>query len=312
MLGFIFISIILKEQYFFSHGKLLLTAEYFVLDGAKALAIPTKLGQDFSVKTLEDNLSTIHWKTYREGSLWLEAIIDYRTMSVVKANLVDAANFILKIFKTLKELQSPIFNTNSYELSCNVQFPENFGLGSSSTLMTNVANWAQVDAYELNDKALGGSGYDIAVAKKGHPLFYTRLKDHKIVERIHFNPSFKEDLLFIHLNKKQDSREGISMYRSLPKDNALIQEFSTLTDEVAKVQDLGKFSLLMMQHEELMSNFLKIQTVKEKYFSDAPVFFKSLGAWGGDFILTTKFSDYKSYFRHKGFSNFYQYEDLIY
>ena len=30
---------------FYSHGKLLLTAEYAVLEGVKALAIPTKRGQ---------------------------------------------------------------------------------------------------------------------------------------------------------------------------------------------------------------------------------------------------------------------------
>ena len=38
---------------FYSHGKLLLTAEYVVLDGAKALALPTKYGQSLTVKTIE-------------------------------------------------------------------------------------------------------------------------------------------------------------------------------------------------------------------------------------------------------------------
>lgn len=61
-----------------------------------------------------------------------------------------------------------------------------------------------------------------------------------------------------------------------------------------------------------MSNFLKISTVKEKYFKNAPSFFKSLGAWGGDFILTTKFCDYENYFLHNGFPNFFSYDELIY
>jgi mevalonate kinase len=34
---------------FYSHGKLLITSEYAVLDGAKALALPTRLGQKLSV-----------------------------------------------------------------------------------------------------------------------------------------------------------------------------------------------------------------------------------------------------------------------
>ena len=34
------------KKSFFSHGKLLLTGEYLVLDGSKALAIPTQKGQE--------------------------------------------------------------------------------------------------------------------------------------------------------------------------------------------------------------------------------------------------------------------------
>ena len=41
------------EQNFYSNGKLLLTAEYLVLDGAKALALPTKFGQDLEVKKID-------------------------------------------------------------------------------------------------------------------------------------------------------------------------------------------------------------------------------------------------------------------
>ena len=40
-------------QKFYSHGKLLITSEYAVLDGAKALAVPTKLGQSLKVKSIE-------------------------------------------------------------------------------------------------------------------------------------------------------------------------------------------------------------------------------------------------------------------
>ncbi len=35
---------------FRSNGKLLLTAEYLVLDGARAIALPTKLGQSLTVE----------------------------------------------------------------------------------------------------------------------------------------------------------------------------------------------------------------------------------------------------------------------
>ena len=37
---------------FYSHGKLLLTGEYLVLDGALALAVPCKLGQSLTVRSI--------------------------------------------------------------------------------------------------------------------------------------------------------------------------------------------------------------------------------------------------------------------
>ncbi|OPC01227.1 30S ribosomal protein S6 [Elizabethkingia ursingii] len=303
----------MDKQHFFSHGKLLLTSEYFVLDGAKALAIPTKLGQDLSAEIITDHKSQIHWETYREGQLWLKTCIDYNNLSILETNIESASDFILKIFKTLKDLNSVKLSGNdSYKLKSNVQFPENFGLGSSSTLMNNVAEWGDVDAFVLNDIALGGSGYDIAVAKAGAPIIYTRNAGKKTVETVNYSPSFKDQLLFVHLNKKQDSREGITMYRQMEKSQDLICYFSKLTEEILESDNLEKFSLIMEEHEKTMSIFLKIPTVKEKYFENAPSFFKSLGAWGGDFILTSKFRDYESYFLHNGFPNFFSYDELIF
>lgn len=303
----------MDKQHFFSHGKLLLTSEYVVLDGAKALAIPTKPGQDLSAEKIDDHRSLIHWETYREGKLWLKTCIDYKNLFVTETNIANASAFILKIFSTLKDMGSESLEADySYILKSNVQFPENFGLGSSSTLMNNIANWGNVDAFALNDIALGGSGYDIAVAKAGAPIIYTRNGGNKTVETVNYSPSFKDQLLFVHLNKKQDSREGITMYKQMEKSQDLIHYFSELTDEILISENLENFSLIMEDHEKTMSIFLKIPTVKEKYFKNAPSFFKSLGAWGGDFILTTKFCDYENYFLHNGFPNFFSYDELIY
>ncbi|MCT3815627.1 30S ribosomal protein S6 [Elizabethkingia anophelis] len=283
------------------------------MDGAKALAIPTKPGQDLSAEKIDDHRSLIYWETYREGKLWLKTCIDYKNLFVTETNIANASAFILKIFSTLKDMRSESLEADySYILKSNVQFPENFGLGSSSTLMNNIANWGNVDAFALNDIALGGSGYDIAVAKAGAPIIYIRNRGNKTVETVNYSPSFKDQLLFVHLNKKQDSREGITMYKQMEKSQDLIHYFSKLTDEILISGNLENFSLIMEDHEKTMSNFLKIPTVKEKYFKNAPSFFKSLGAWGGDFILTTKFCDYENYFLHNGFPNFFSYDELIY
>ena len=41
-----------NPKYFYSPGKLLLTGEYVVLDGAKSLAIPTIFGQSLNITSI--------------------------------------------------------------------------------------------------------------------------------------------------------------------------------------------------------------------------------------------------------------------
>lgn len=296
----------------FSHGKLLLTSEYVVLDGALALALPTKWGQEFLVSEHSDGKSLINWTALHQGKFWLNATIDYQNGQVVSTNIPESAAFILKVLMKVKELSVfQLKDDSSYSIKTDLQFPANFGLGSSSTLMNNLAQWAEIDAFELNETCLGGSGYDIAVAQERSAILYQNQPE-RVVHKIDFNPFFKNDLIFIHLNQKQNSREGINLYRSKEKSPQLIEEFSDITKRVLQVQTLEEFSELMMLHEKKLSEFLGIKTVKEKYFETCPSFVKSLGAWGGDFVMSSKFSGYENYFSGKGFSSVFSYEDLIY
>ena len=59
-------------NHFYSNGKLLLTGEYFVLDGAKSLAVPTNCGQDLTVEPIKE--SQLIRKSYSNtGECWLSA-----------------------------------------------------------------------------------------------------------------------------------------------------------------------------------------------------------------------------------------------
>lgn len=297
----------------FSPGKLLLTSEYLVLDGALALAIPTKVGQNLIFDEVEDENSIIIWEAFHQDKPWLYIKINYENWEILETNLPKEAAFILNVLKIVQQLSNSKFNSNSsYHLRTNLQFPANFGLGSSSTLMNNLANWAEIDAFVLNDHCLGGSGYDIAIAKVNTPiLFHIKKNLKREFEVIDFNPDFQDELIFVHLNQKQDSREGISLYKSKIKSETLINQFSNITQEVFSANNLEDFSSLMILHEQLLSNFLEIPTTKEKFFQDCPVFIKSLGAWGGDFILTAKFSGFENYFKTKGFPTIFNWKDLI-
>ncbi len=296
----------------FSPGKLLLTSEYFVLDGALALAVPTKLGQEFFFEEIANQQSLIVWEAFHQNKLWLKAIINYSTWRVLETNIPNSTEFIVKVLKNVQNLSNTKFqDTVSYFLKTNLQFPSDYGLGSSSTLMNNLAMWSSIDAFKLNDLSLGGSGYDVAVAKENSAILFQIKNQQRISQTIDFKPPFKDELIFIHLNQKQDSREGIRLYKSKEKSEDLILYLSELTQNVLRTETLTEFSELMEAHEEKLAQFLDIETVKNKFFKDCPSFVKSLGAWGGDFVMSSKFDGYKEYFASKGFFNAFDYSSLI-
>jgi mevalonate kinase len=295
----------------FSPGKLMLTSEYFAMDGALVLAVPTKLGQEFSFEEKDDEKSLIFWEAYHQNKLWLKAVIDYQNWQILETNIPSSAEFILKTLKNVQALSTIKFKNNfTYHLKTNLQFPADYGLGSSSTLMTNLAEWAQIDPFHLNKISLGGSGYDIAVAKEKSAVLFQSVPEIKY-EKVNFDPPFKNELIFIHLNQKQDSREGINLYKSKTKSQKLVDEFSNLTRNILLCNELKNFSRLMLIHEQRISDFLEIPTVKERLFADCPIFIKSLGAWGGDFVMSSKFEGFKDYFWGKGFRTIFEYSDLI-
>lgn len=295
----------------YSPGKLMLTSEYFAVDGALVLAVPTKLGQEFFFEEKQDGKSIIFWEAYHQDKLWLKAVIDYKTWQIIETNINQSAEFILKTLKNVQSLSETKFkSTDTYHLKTNLQFPSDYGLGSSSTLMNNLAEWSETEPFHLNSISLGGSGYDIAVAHaRSAVLFQNKPEIH--FEKINFNPKFKNELIFIHLNQKQDSREAIQLYRSKIKSQIMVDEFSNLTRNILLCDELENFSELMMIHEQKISDFIEIPTVKSRFFSDCPSFVKSLGAWGGDFVMSSKFVGFKDYFWGKGFTTIFEWDNII-
>jgi len=296
----------------FSPGKLMLTSEYFAMDGALVLAVPTRLGQEFSFKELQEGQSLIFWEAFHQGRLWLKAVISYQSWEVLETNIPSGADFIANTLKNVQTLSSVKFKSNTnYHLTTNLQFPADYGLGSSSTLMNNLAVWAEIDPFCLNTISLGGSGYDIAVAKEKSAVLYQSVPEIRY-EKVDFDPPFKNELIFIHLNQKQDSREGIRLYRSKNKSQKHVDEFSDITRNILLCNELENFSRLMLIHEQKISDFLEIPTVRARFFADCPVFIKSLGAWGGDFVMSSKFDGFRDYFWGKGFNTIFNYSDLVY
>ncbi len=59
-----------------------------------------------------------------------------------------------------------------YDVITSLTFPRQWGLGTSSTLINNIASWFHIDAFTLLNNSFGGSGYDIACAKNNTPIIY--------------------------------------------------------------------------------------------------------------------------------------------
>ena len=295
----------MKTSYY-SHGKLLLSGEYAVLDGARALALPTRPGQWLEVS--EDRGQGLSWTSLdADGTPWLEARFEPEALAQAPGPgpfPTDPAARLLRILQTAVSLQPAFLHkTRGRRVITRLEFPRQWGLGSSSTLLANLAEWAETDPYALLDRTLGGSGYDLACAAADHPIYYQRTAPHQPrVEAAPFDPPFAESLWFVYLNVKQDSREGIERYRRLQSvPESLLAEISALGGHLATAATLPAFREALDRHEALISGLLGLPTVKKRLFPDYAGSLKSLGAWGGDFILAAGDSDTPHYFREKGY-----------
>ena len=299
---------------FYSNGKLLLTGEYAVLDGALSLAVPTTFGQ--SLKVGEINSPQIVWQSIDEkGIVWFETTFVLETLLSEngKPSKDRVAETLTKVLKEAKKMNPDFLKEKKgHKVETSLDFPRDWGLGSSSTLINNIAQWAEVDAFQLLWNAFSGSGYDIACAQHDTPILY-RLKNGKpMVEPIDFNPPFTDSLYFIHLDKKQNSREGIARYRKMEFDmQKLIHEISEITENVIACSSLSDFEELLSEHEQLISNTLQLPTIKESLFPNYNGAIKSLGAWGGDFIMATGKEDTPKYFEEKGYETVLPYSKMV-
>lgn len=299
-------------QTFYSNGKLLITGEYAVLDGALALAVPTKYGQELKV---ESNCNAgISWRSINEtGKVWFEAKFSLNNSQWYSNVNNDIAATLIKILNAINQLNPEFFeNDIGFSIESQLNFNRHWGLGSSSTLINNLSNWTNVDAYHLLEKTFGGSGYDIACAAHHTPVTYQLQLTERIVSPIHLNWSFKDQLYFVYLNKKQNSRHAIAHYKDQANYNKnYIQEVSELTSQLIICTKPQEFDLLIERHENLLSKLLNLKPVKQEMFADFSGSIKSLGAWGGDFILVRSAENPTAYFKEKGFETVIPFSEMV-
>ena len=174
---------------FKSHGKLLITGEYFILKGAKALCVPTNYYQSLKVNEIDENI--LKWKSFDNNkNLWLQAefLLSDLTLLTKPTNEVL---FLQKLLLNIKKFNSKLFNLNiGYEIESSMNFNKEWGLGSSSTLISNLSKWAKIDPFDLLWSVSNGSGYDIASSIVNKPILYQLNNKKPEYSKIKFYPSF--------------------------------------------------------------------------------------------------------------------------
>jgi len=299
---------------FHSNGKLLLTGEYAVLDGALALGLPCRLGQGLTIS--EHPGDDLVWQSLDHNLVpWFETRFK---VSELKAKTTKAAtsgirDTLLNILQGAIALNPDFLHKlQGHTATSKLEFPRDWGLGSSSTLINNIAQWAEVNAYTLLWNTFSGSGYDIACAQNKQPLTYQLKGTKPQVDLLEFIPPFTRELYFVHLNKKQNSREGIKRYKSVVANKQdFLDEVSEITRSVARCSILANFQELLLRHEELLSKTMQLPRIQDQLFPDFNGLIKSLGAWGGDFVLALGTDHIPEYFHSKGYSTVLSYDELV-
>ncbi len=301
-------------QSYHSNGKLLITGEYLVLQGALSLAVPTAAGQYLHLKPGQPD-GLLDWSTQVLSRPWFHCLIDPESMDIMESDRRDIALKLLAILKAASELKKQTDWLKGARVLTEIEFDIDWGLGSSSSLISNIAWWAGIDPFLLFRKVSQGSGYDVACARSDRPILYRTGMPDPEVTQIDFFPDFADQLAFVYLGRKQDSEKSVKNFLDhalvREKDLARISEISSLA---CRAPDLEEYEKLLDEHERILSAILDKPTVKESLFRDYPGMVKSLGAWGGDFVHISLRSDLdtaRDYFSGKGIDVLIPFNEML-
>lgn len=308
----------MRDQYFYGHGKLLISGEYFVMDGAEALALPTTVGQSMKVKYRHSYQPTLNWKSIdHTGKVWFESDYEFWHFKPIRHQENEKQDFVHRVLSAVR-LQNPHFLRDDMDVfvETKIEFPLEWGLGSSSTIIYNIAQWAYVSPFELIKKTIGGSGYDIACAQAGGPIKFQLVDNKPQWGSVQFNPEFKEHLFFVYLGNKQSSENEVLKFKemNIPDRAGIVNEISLLTREMINAKELSTFNKVIRTHEDIVGSALKYTKVKDQFFSDYWGEVKSLGAWGGDFALVTSdrgAEETRQYFVDKGLQSIIPFSEIV-
>ncbi|MEM6397710.1 MAG: GYDIA family GHMP kinase [Bacteroidota bacterium] len=313
------------SKVFSAHGKLLLTGEYLVLDGAKALAIPTRFGQQMRISTHSGGMRLSWTARDHQGKNWFHTTLSSLSPTTVQTDHSAEEKRLLQILQAAAQQSPRIWETHlaTRSIETTLDFDRNWGLGTSSTLISLLAQYLEIDPYRLLADTFGGSGYDLACAVADKPILYV-LEDglpcpqahgrRAQMEALNWQPGWLRHTYFVYLDQKQNSRAGIRRYRERGATAEQIKQITNLTGSLIGANSLIEAQSILKTHEEIISHIIDLPPVQQTHFPDFPGVVKSLGAWGGDFVwaLTDQGDEWCiDYFKTKGYKTVLPFIDMI-
>ena len=308
---------------FRARGKLLISGEYLVLSGARALAVPLKFGQVMQLEKICARF--IQWASEDSSGVWFRAVIDSGTLKVVSpgkdpGGREGTAEFLEKLLGQARVLNPAFIEPGQgWNVRVTADYPLEWGLGSSSSLISLVAEWAGINAAALHKSVSNGSGYDIACASSPGPLMYQlRHGDagntlNEVVSPVITGPALKEHAYFAWLGIKQDSQREVEKFKASAEfSNEDIMRISELSLAIGNADRTEELCRLIHEHEALLSRILQRDVLKRS-FPDFPGAVKSLGAWGGDFAMFVSmlpFDEVKAILEDYGITEVFTYDDI--
>ena len=303
-------------QTYRANGKLMISGEYLVLRGSLSLSVPLSFGQSLTVRE-HSGTPALVWKTYVKGQPWFDAVFSLNGFIIGNTNDFPTAQYLRELLLAAESMNPGFLDKGKrYEIVSKVEFDMNWGFGSSSSLIVNLAAWAKVDPFVLFRRVSTGSGYDVATAMSQKPVVYMLNENKPEIRHVDFNPVFRDQLYFAYLGKKRNSTQAVNQFNENEERSYVseIHEIDAITEEMIQTAELRNFRRLMHEHERIISGILGIPAIGEKFFNDLSGEVKSLGAWGGDFVMLASDMPKEyliSYLRKKDLNIWFGYDEIV-
>lgn len=239
------------------------------------------------MKISEGSGAELHWITLNEKKeKWFDCKLNLIDFSIEKTSDPEKAAIIQNLIKTAARLNSDFLSKwKKYKITNQLEFSTDWGWGSSSTLIANIAEWAEISPFELFFETQTGSGYDVAAAIADGPILYQKTEDELSFEEIEMNPVLLSNSFVFYRGNKTSSQEAVSRWQSQKRwKRDDIELISRITENIAGNCALPDTIAGIREHEKVISRILDTPFLQNDYHDYEGVI-KSLGAWGGDFAL---------------------------